>query len=190
MSKFMVGAKFVVGGLVGWVLSPSLWSILPGRWISLLLATARAESNFIENASGDDGASVGVAQFKADTWLAVSPDGYGSSARTDPYASGRKAAGMVATAFEENPLVWWVALTLLPGPWYMRALWRGGWGDSTSRSWSKVGELVTETKTAETGEGTQQTGMWYWGSRLFTLPLDVLVILGFAAAIRRLWAKR
>lgn len=182
MGKFTDGTQFLAGAAVGWVLEPSLWALPPGTWFAAMVATARAESNFNAAAAGDDGTSVGIAQFQAQTWEAVAPAGWSTRYRTSAYLSGRKSAGYAAAALAENPAVWAVLLYLWPGVWPWRALWTGGWG----MNWDAARARMDAAQQAESPSGAQRPQLWYWGARVPLLLLDLAYFALLALAFR--WA--
>lgn len=171
MSATSIQASLALGALSGWIIHPVLWPVGPFCWVARILATAETESGFSPTAAGDDGASVGPLQFKADTWVSVSAAPL--SARTEGYASGVAAASYVSLAIATN---WRYMLVYVPffGSIYMREIWRAGSGSTPS--WSEAWSLT---------ESRFFPAYLFWRALGLIVEVPLLPLLLVAAARRR-----
>ena len=159
----------LAGGMVGWLLNPSIWLVAgPVRWCALLLTRAAQESGYSAGAAGDGGASVGILQFNV-----ANIDTYGdgtSTWRSSPFRSGLAAAEYVSDALSAS-WSWWSAIRK---PWSGVAAFGHLWTHGLS------GYASLDTAAAEADAET-----WTWPSaKLWTLVLVVpatVLLLGIVA---------
>lgn len=146
-----------LGALVGWLTHPIVWLPLgftPFRALHYLGVSARQESGWNKDASGDGGNSVGILQFNVKTWPALT--GLDLEERKNCFKAGYYAIVFIQDALLHD-WMWWVQLRV---PVYGIAALRWMWTHGVSKAPSPAEAWDTMKK-----EG--QTWKWYW----YLLPL-------------------
>ena len=177
-SQWWALAQFEAGGFLGWVTHPILWVVAgPFRWASLLAMTAAQEAGYNATASGDGGASVGIAQFNVNSWPELT--GRDLADRESPFLSGYYSARYVHVALLTSWSWFAVALPFI-GPAFLRFMWTHGVSASSAeKAWS-------EAYDAYSIEG-RASGAW-WTFRALSIVPAVLAT-GAAYALGKRMAR-
>lgn len=170
----------VLGGLVGWVVSPMLWFAWgPMRWPAFLLASAAQESGYDAEAIGAAG-EVGILQFSASSpWTAAAapaPSGGDDDWRLSPFWSGFYAARYYHLQAWSAPglvLVWFVPIL---GAAVMRWTWTHALEDGgISAAVQEAIPAVYDGSTETSGERAFRVAYPLWWLA-WHLPIAALVL--------------
>jgi hypothetical protein len=187
--KWGVWFSCSAGALLGYFLNPRIWLTLTGpfRWWSFISATMAQESNYTADASGDDGASLGVLQF-GDMHLA---EFVGSSTlssgsgdpRLSPFKSGFYSAKYVSSTLSNSLSWYWRVAVPVLGFSAIRMMWTGGssetiaqrpfFSEETVASGAAIGMATRAYQEGirQQGPSLGYTSFFSW--RLLTLPLTI-----------------
>lgn len=174
LAGFGVLLRVWLGGIAGYIVSPTLWLAFPGLlgWLVSLAITAAQESAYLADAEGDGGESLGVLQFYVPTREAL---GMTDAHALSPAWSGYYAARYVQGALLTDIRWWAIALPILGTP-FLRFLWTHGPSSTMAkRAW-------VESIPAYADQPLARAAVVIW-------TVTAVVLLGVVAAVRAAYRK-
>jgi len=182
LAEWKAAGLLVLGGLLGWVLSPLLWFTWgPMRWPAFLLASAAQESGYDADIIGEAG-EVGILQFTSTSgWVlgVAPPPTEEADWRLSPLWSGYYAARYYNAQAWSAPTLMLVWLVPVLGPAAMRFTWTHELADGGVTRVAK--EAIGVVYDPENGEKAFRAAYPLWWS---VLHIPVFVALG------SLWSEK
>lgn len=173
-------ASFLFGAYTTYATRPWLWVVFPPpRFSACLIGIVSQESAFNSSASGDAGASIGMAQFNDANVSILGADYSDGSWRYDPMSSGKAAALYMSTWLLTNPVAW---VALCPGLGYPMV--RYSWTHGISHGTEAISGGVAQVLDADDDAISEQRGLvafMTWSAILWA----PLMIAAFVLAMRR-----